>query len=240
MAALQSSLLLGLLHGVNPCGHSWLVIAPFVSGETRGRRIALLTGSFLLGTALACLLLGATLGTISSFLPPSASYWVSLGTSIILIILGLLLMYKPTLLHSHTQKDEHDHQHKGASSCSCSSHHNKKGIAATLTKLTGRNKAIAPALFLIGFFNMIIPCPTAAIMYGFALKSASPVAATLVFSAYAFTTAIAVSAVIFLLFRVTKAAKSLQKEWVEPLIMRSAGLVIVIFSTYELLHGVNP
>ena len=50
-AAIQSSFLLGLLHGVNPCGHSWLVLAPFVSGEKKGSRVTLLTTMFLGGTA---------------------------------------------------------------------------------------------------------------------------------------------------------------------------------------------
>ena len=28
----QSSFALGLIHGINPCGRSWLVPAPFVAG----------------------------------------------------------------------------------------------------------------------------------------------------------------------------------------------------------------
>ncbi len=27
LIALQSSLFLGLIHGINPCGHSWIVLA---------------------------------------------------------------------------------------------------------------------------------------------------------------------------------------------------------------------
>ena len=81
VAAIQSSFLLGLIHGVNPCGHSWLVLAPFVVGEKRGRTIALLTSAFLAGTALACLVLGVSLGSISSLIPPAATTWVEVGTS---------------------------------------------------------------------------------------------------------------------------------------------------------------
>lgn len=32
----QSSIILGLVHGVNPCGHSWLVLAHFVVGQKKG------------------------------------------------------------------------------------------------------------------------------------------------------------------------------------------------------------
>ena len=70
-AAIQSSFLLGLLHGINPCGHSWLVLAPFVAGEQKGGLVALLTIMFLAGTGLACLVLGATLGAVSQLFPAS-------------------------------------------------------------------------------------------------------------------------------------------------------------------------
>lgn len=70
-AAIQSSFLLGLLHGVNPCGHSWLVSAPFVTVERNGSRVALLTIAFISGTALACVALGAALGAISQFIAVS-------------------------------------------------------------------------------------------------------------------------------------------------------------------------
>lgn len=83
LAALQSSFLLGLIHGVNPCGHSWLVLAPFVTGEKNARRVIILTTSFVAGTAAACLVLGATLGTVSSLLPDSAGYWLDLATSLV-------------------------------------------------------------------------------------------------------------------------------------------------------------
>ena len=66
VAAIQSSFMLGLIHGINPCGHSWLVLAPFVSAEKNGQKVTLLTVSFLAGTALACLLLGASLGPYHS------------------------------------------------------------------------------------------------------------------------------------------------------------------------------
>ncbi len=235
--ALQSSIMLGLLHGVNPCGHSWLVLAPFTTGEKNGSRVALLTFSFLAGTALACLILGLTLGTVSQFIPDNMTIWVEAGTSIILIILGLLLLYNPHILHNHDHDDHHHCKHSNGHHYDCNHtehHHHEHGVAAKLKQLT-KNKTMLPfALFGIGFVNMIIPCPTAAVMYGYALNAASAVDATLVFGAYAVATAIAVGGVIFLIFKATTMASSLQKEWLEPLIMRLAGAVIILFSGYEL------
>lgn len=231
LAALQSSFLLGLIHGVNPCGHSWLVLAPFVTGERRGRRVALLTFSFVSGTALACLVLGATLGTVSSLLPAAATYWLDIVTSIILIILGVLLVYDPEILHHHHDGGHHDHDHQSHQQ-SLPGDFEKRGEE--------KGKWLAPTLFGVGFVNMIVPCPTAALMYGYAIKSGNAFAATMVFGAYALATAIAVGGVIYIIFRVTSAAGKMQKEWIEPLIMRTAGLIIILFSAYGLYSVLAP
>lgn len=237
LAAIQSSFLLGLLHGINPCGHSWLVLAPFIAGEKNGGRVAVLTCAFLSGTALACLALGASIGTISQFVPLYMGTWVGIGTSIILVILGLLLIYNPHLLHNHEHDEHHDHgDEHDHHECKKHSHghenHGNRGFLSKLHRLTQDPHLLPFALFGIGFVNMIVPCPTAAIMYGYALNAGSAFTATLVFGTYAISTAIAVGGVIYLIFKATSMANSLQKEWVEPLIMRLSGAVIVLFSVY--------
>jgi len=212
IAAIQSSFLLGLLHGINPCGHSWLVLAPFVTGEKNGDRVALLTCAFLSGTALACLALGASIGAISKFVPLYMGTWVEIGTSVILIILGLLLIFNPHLLHNHDHEEYHDHWHGHGEEhdhhgCKTHSHNHESlsnsWIRYNLHKLTKDNRLLPFALFAIGFVNMIVPCPTASIMYGYALNAGSAFTATLVFGTYAISTAIAVGGVIYLLFKAT-------------------------------------
>ena len=243
-AAIQSSFLLGLLHGINPCGHSWLVLAPFVTGEKNGGRVALLTCAFLSGTALACLALGASIGAISKFVPLYMGTWIEIGTSVILIILGFLLIYNPHLLHNHDHDEHHYHGHGDEHDhheCKKHSHghdsHAKRGFLSKLHKLTKDRKVLPFALFGIGFVNMIVPCPTAAIMYGYALNAGSAFTATLVFGTYAISTAIAVGGVIFLIFKATSRANSLQKEWIEPLVMRVSGVIIVFFSVYGIYQA---
>lgn len=246
LAAIQSSFLLGLLHGVNPCGHSWLVLAPFVTGEKNGARVALLTCAFLSGTALACLALGASIGAISAFVPLFMGTWVEIGTSVMLIILGALLIYNPYLLHNHEHDEHHErcHGHEDKHDhhqCKTHSHcHGSPGSRGFLSKLHGLTKEthLLPfALFGIGFVNMIVPCPTAAIMYGYALNAGNAVKATIVFGTYAVSTAIAVGGVIYLIHKATSLASSLQKEWVEPLVMRLSGVVIVFFSVYGIYQA---
>lgn len=243
-AAIQSSFLLGLLHGVNPCGHSWLVLAPFISGEKKGSRVTLLTAMFLGGTAIACLVLGATLGAVSQVIPPSMGIWVEVITSLILITIGLFLLYDPHILHSHDNEHDHHYEKEHSHHCDCShqhdhSHSHGHSVLRRLKRLTKNKKLLPPALFAIGFVNMIVPCPTAAVMYTYALNAGSVWNATVVFGTYAVSTAIAVVAVIYLIFRATKMAHSLQKDWVEPFIMRFAGVVIIVFSGYGMYQVVS-
>ena len=81
LVALQSALVLGFIHGINPCGHSWLVLAPFVYGEKNGKRVFSLTSGFIFGTTLACLAIGISLGSISLALPDSVRSFVDIGTA---------------------------------------------------------------------------------------------------------------------------------------------------------------
>ncbi len=219
--AFQSSLLLGLVHGINPCGHSWLVLAPFVVGQKRGSRVAYLTFAFITGTAVACLLLGLTLGTVSAVIPKVMERWVDLGTSGFLIVLGIILIIKPGLIHHH-HDEEHDHSHGHTHD------HPHPRSSNDKHKLTGM------ALFGIGFVNMIIPCPTVAIMYGYALDSGSAWKATTIFGIYAATTAIAVGGVIFAIYHVARVLEKLSRDWVENALMRGAGVVTILFAGYSL------
>ena len=236
-AAFQSSIVLGLVHGVNPCGHSWLVLAPFVVGQKRGGQVAWLTFTFLAGTAIACLLLGLTLGAVSSVIPPALEFWVDVGTSGILVALGVILIVKPGLIHHHHDDEhghnhahdlEHVHEHEQQHSHSHDHVHLHAHPKGDRKKLTGL------ALFGIGFVNMIIPCPTVAIMYKYALNSASAWKATAIFGVYAIGTAVAVGGVIFAIFHVTRLLEKLSQDWVEMSLMRGAGVVTIIFAGYSL------
>lgn len=235
--AFQSSVILGLVHGVNPCGHSWLVLAPFVVGQKRGGEVAWLTFSFLAGTAVACLVLGMTLGAVSAFIPDSLQFWVDVGTAVILIVLGLVLIVKPGLIHHHHDDEHgHDHSHDLDHIHEHEKHHEHSHEHVHLhAHPKAKNKKLnGMALFGIGFVNMIIPCPTVAIMYKYALASASAWKASVIFGVYAIATAVAVGGVIYAIFRVTKLLEKLSQDWVETALMRSAGVITILFAGYSL------
>jgi len=178
-----------------------------------------LTFAFLSGTALACLALGASLGAISLLIPPSLQWYVEAGTGIILIGLGIILIIKPNLLHNqHDDKNCH-HEHHHTNGC-----------------VRRKHKATGVVLFGIGFVNMIIPCPTVAIMYGYALESGSVTNATSVFAIYALTTSVAVGGVIYAIYKISRLLKTLNQHWVESAIIRTAGFVTVLFSFITLYH----
>ncbi|HKL48220.1 MAG TPA: sulfite exporter TauE/SafE family protein [Desulfuromonadales bacterium] len=236
--AFQSSIILGLVHGVNPCGHSWLVLAPFVVGEKRGRKVAFLTFAFLAGTTLACLVLGVTLGAVSAVIPEAMEHWVEVGTSVLLIILGAVLIIKPDLIHHHHDEEHgHDHSHDIEQIHEHEAHQEHAHSPLPLHAQTPgkKRKLTGLALFGIGFVNMIIPCPTVAIMYGYALDSGSALKATFVFGVYAVATSIAVGGVIYAIFHVARLLERLSQDWVENALMRGAGVVTIIFAVYSLL-----
>ncbi|SDK56047.1 nickel/cobalt exporter [Maridesulfovibrio ferrireducens] len=229
LVALQSSLFLGLIHGINPCGHSWLILAPFIYGEKKGGRVFSLTSAFIMGTTLACLVIGFTLGSISLTIPASLTYVVDVITVCVLVALGAVLIIKPELLHSHDHDHEHshnhDHSHGHAHGCQCGDHHSESTSAIRSVTFWG--------LFSVGFFNMVVPCPTVAIMYSYALDSGSVLKGTAVFASYALGTAIALSVVIYAIYKAAGFVRTLEQGWVEPLVMRTAGVMTIAFGIYS-------
>ena len=254
--ALQSSVLLGLVHGVNPCGHSWLVLAPFVYGEKRGGRVLALTLSFIAGTTLACLLIGLTLGSVSLAIPESFTLYVDVATFTVLLVLGLILIFRPHLLHSHDHDHDHSHDHghdhdhghahahddHGERGHDHDHHHHDHdhhggccpghacGPAARSMTVWG--------LFTIGFVNMIVPCPTVALMYTYALDSGSVLKGTAVFGVYAVATGLTLGAVIYAIYRAAGLIRTLTQEWIEPLVMRAAGVMTIGFGAYSLYTSI--
>ncbi|OBQ46505.1 urease accessory protein UreH domain-containing protein [Halodesulfovibrio spirochaetisodalis] len=312
LVALQSALVLGFIHGINPCGHSWLVLAPFTYGAKSGKRVVSLTSGFIFGTTLACLSIGFSLGSISLAIPDSFRHIVDITTAAILVILGLILIVKPHLLHSHDHDHEHGHEHShdhsghfndhhhdhnheccghhapGDPSC-CSSHNHEElqpitiGNTAVATEpkfslgqpvsatssaadtfALGQKVSAAKkehthshhhgcgcsssskitkvtfwGLTVFGFLNMIVPCPTVAIMYTYGLDSGSILKSTLVFLSYAIGTGITLAAVIYAIYKATNALNALNKPWIEPLVMRTAGVLTIVFAVYSYLVDTN-
>ncbi|XPV76467.1 MAG: sulfite exporter TauE/SafE family protein [Desulfovibrio sp.] len=241
--AFNSSLILGLVHGINPCGHSWIVLAPFVAGDENGKKVAFMTAAFVGGTTLACLAIGMTLGAFSNWLAPYLMGWSDYLTNGIVIAIGGVLLVKPALLHSHDHDHDHDHDHEhdhdhdhGHTCHGGCSHRHGASVAAEsgVVRATGMK---AWGLFTLGFINMIVPCPTVAIMYSYAVQSGSATEATLVFGSYALGTALSLSLVIYIIFKFTAMMKKLNDHRIENMVMRSIGLLTLAVGVYGLWSG---
>ena len=207
----------------------------------------LLTGSFVGGTTLACLALGATLGSFSLLFPPAAGRTIEVLTSAVLILVGIILIYNPSILHNHGHCGcQGEHHHDGQPCCQVGEHHHdhdhhhghehghEHGQKRTPLQRKAQGAWLPASLFGIGFLNMLVPCPTVAVMYGYALNSGSAMASTLVFGSYAISTAISVGLVIFSIFKISTMAGKLDKSWLEPALMRTSGFIIMIFAGYSL------
>jgi nickel/cobalt exporter len=235
LLALKSSFILGLIHGVNPCGHSWLVLAPFTAGSKNPFKVTSYTVSFILGTTLACLAIGATLGMLSTQIPASVSVFLENTITVTIIILGIILIIKPHMLHSHDHEHNHDHDHEHNHDHDHEHHHSHDHSHSHChCKPDKKVKKGVIGLFVIGFVNMIIPCPTLAIMYSYAIESSSVYTSTAVFASYALSTGISIAAVIFAIYKVTSLMQKLQKPWIESAVMRSAGALTIVFGVITL------
>jgi nickel/cobalt exporter len=220
-----------------------------------------ITFFFCLGTSLACVFLGATFGALGSIVPESWEEYVELLTSVILVILGLVLIFKPHWLHlehthqsdsqSHHHGHDHDHAHEGGHNHDHAherSHegehheHHEEGEACgefycETERFKGRSfkHGVLWGIFSIGFVNMIIPCPTAGVMYTYCLVSKNVVTSMIIFLAYAVTTSIVLFGMTYFLWKASAFLKKLNQEKNETLITRFSGALIAAFGIYMIL-----
>ena len=233
VVALQASIMLGLLHGVSPCGHSWPILAPFCITAKGMRKCINVWFFFCLGTTLACLLLGVIFGALGSFIPPSWDIYFGMGTAAILVILGIVVIFKPHWLHFEDEEEEE------ALKEVLDSDSTEKAIQFTTNKRKFKH-GIYWGMFSIGFVNMIIPCPTAGVMYTYALVSKSIPVGTVIFLAYALATSLVLLIITYSLGKATLFFKKLGQEKYEVLITRISGALIAAFGVYMIIVESKP
>ncbi|MBW1823152.1 MAG: sulfite exporter TauE/SafE family protein, partial [Deltaproteobacteria bacterium] len=156
IVALQASIMLGLLHGISPCGHSWPILAPFCITAKGMKKCINVWFFFCLGTTIACAFLGVIFGALGSIIPHTWDIYFGMGTAGILVILGIVVIFKPHWLHFEDEEEEE--VLKGALNST------EQALKFTTSKKRFKH-GIYWGMFTLGFINMIIPCPTAAVMY---------------------------------------------------------------------------
>ena len=79
---------------------------------------------------------------------------------------------------------------------------------------------------------MIIPCPTAGVMYSYALVAKSITVGTIIFLAYALSTSLVLLIITYFLGKASLFFKKLGQEKYEVLITRISGVLIALFGIY--------
>ena len=231
IVALQASIVLGLLHGISPCGHSWPILAPFCITAKSMRKCINVWFFFCLGTTIACMVLGVIFGMLGSFIPPSWDIYFGVGTAGILVILGIVVIFKPHWLHFEDEEEE-EVLKKSLDST-------EQALQFTTNKRRFKH-GIYWGMFSIGFINMIIPCPTAAVMYTYALVAKSVPVGTTIFLAYALATSLVLLIITYSLGKATLFFKKLGQEKYEVLITRISGVFIAGFGVYMIIVESKP
>ena len=233
IVALQASTMLGLLHGISPCGHSWPILAPFCITAKGIRKCINVWFFFCSGTTIACLLLGVIFGALGSIIPRSWDIYFGMGTAGILVVLGIILIFRPHWLHFEDEEEEE------ALKEVLDSDSTEKALQFTTSKRRFKH-GIYWGMFSIGFINMIIPCPTAGVMYTYALVAKSIPVATTIFLAYALATSFVLLIITYSLGKATLFFKKLGQEKYEVLITRISGALIAAFGIYMVIVESKP
>ena len=231
IVALQASIMLGLLHGISPCGHSWPILAPFCITAKGMKKCINVWFFFCLGTTIACAFLGVIFGALGSIIPHTWDIYFGMGTAGILVILGIMVIFKPHWLHFEDEEEEE--VLKGALN------NTEQALKFTTSKKRFKH-GIYWGMFTLGFINMIIPCPTAAVMYTYALVAKSIPIGTTIFLAYALATSLVLLIITYFLGKATLFFKKLGQEKYEVLITRISGALIALFGVYMVIVESKP
>jgi len=223
-------ILLGLLHGLSPCEHSWPILAPFAITAKTMKKLFYICLMFCSGTTVACVLLGIAFGTLGNFIPMRWSAYMGAATAGVLIILGIILIFKPTWLHFDHEHEEDDHDHGHT--------HGRAKASNSGPVLNSKRKfkhGIYWGMFSLSFINMIIPCPTTVPMYTLALEAGSIYASMMIFLAYAIATTIILLIMTYFIGKASQFVKKFNQEKYEILLTRISGILIAAFGFYMAL-----
>jgi nickel/cobalt exporter len=175
--------------------------------------------------------LGVIFGALGSFIPPSWDIYFGIGTATILVILGIVVIFKPHWLHFEDEEEEEVLKEALDSS--------EQALQFTTSKKRFKH-GIYWGMFSVGFVNMIIPCPTAGVMYTYALVSKSIPVGTTIFLGYALATSLVLLIITYSLGKATLFFKKLGQEKYEVLLTRISGALIAAFGIYMVIVESRP
>jgi ABC-type nickel/cobalt efflux system permease component RcnA len=198
----------GVLHGLTPHGHSWLVMLPFVLGGLDFRGIMRLSTAYCLGMLLTAVVTGALLGLVTSAIPEAWSHGVEVATSGLLILVGLIFMFRPLSIHHAIDHICNEHCHSGEE-----------------RKLL--RSGTAWAMFTMGAMSMLFPCPENVPIYTLPAASRSPVMGMSLFFVYGLSTGATFLFVAGAMVRARGLVEFFERRDARQLMLRLSGLIVL-------------
>lgn len=209
----------GVLHGLTPHGHSWLVLLPFALGGMKARGMARMAIAYSLGMLVTAAIAGALLGWLSSLIPMSWHYGVDVGIGVLLMITGIVFLLKPLSIH-------HAIDHMCDEEC-----HSGEERALLRSGTMG-------AMFIFGVISMVIPCPTLVPMYA-ALTTGSHTwwEGALFFTLYAVSTGLTITIVAVAMSNARTFVQALEDHGHRLVILRLSGVIMLVMGCWLLGLG---
>lgn len=211
----------GILHGVTPHGHSWLVLLPFMLGGANVRLMVRVAAAYGLGMVFAAAGTGALLGIVSSRIPEGWHNGVETAVGVLLVASGLIFIIKPLSAHHAVDHLCSEHCHSGE----------EKALLRTGT---------FGAMFLLGMAGISMPCPTNIPVYALPVASGSPLMGALVFITYALTTSLTILGIAVATVRARTVVEALDRRGTRQAIWRISGVIVLAAGLYMLSLGLRP
>lgn len=212
---------LGALHALIPCAHSWPMLVPFLARGTSPMRVAWCFG---LGMFPACAAVGLALGSVVPRLPESVLHRAEEATGVVLLIIAGVLLWRTRASHL-------GHIHGG---CEPSDDH-ACGHTAHQTQRFARLGPVA-ALFLLGFFNAIVPCWTNLAALALAAPAEEPMGALSILMAFALSATLSMWAVLTIARLGVSVLERLKSPVTEAWVLRGSGLLLLFSGASLVLH----
>lgn len=206
---LLGAMVWGVLHGLTPHGHSWLVFLPFALGGMQTRGMLRMALAYCAGMVVTAAATGALLGLLASIIPHAWHQRIELGVGVLLLLIGLVFIMRPLSVHhaiDHICKED------------CQSGEERALLRA----------GTMGAMFMLGVMSMLVPCPTNIPMYAaLTAGSRSSLMGASLFTVYALFTSASIIFVAVAMVRARTLVETIERRGYRAIIWRISGIILL-------------
>ncbi len=214
----------GALHALTPCAHSWPVLLPLVGRAKSGARPGLFFGA---GMLVSSVVVGAVVGGFGGLVFGEAGVIAEQIIGVVIVLLGAALLFRPGWMHA-------GHVHGScapeAPSEDPACHH--AGHRPFRFSRFGPDAGVV----LLGIANMAVPCWSNGFGISLAVESGDARAGALLLGSYGLAAGVTTVALLVLVRHGIKLTDRLSSPRFEALILRGAGLLMLIYGLTLVFH----